>query len=143
MSHPPPSLGLSDSELGSPTDPISPQESLLDDGTNSSKNEVSPLFDFPGYAIPPQRSKPPGVMPASSYFTPSFPFPATPGGLSTGNTIPYAPAPPPPPIYSQFADSTLLPVNEASLIGSHGIRLVYIFSCSWLLLMSSYSQLAS
>ncbi len=123
-SHPPASsVGMSDSELGSPNDPISPQESLIED-TSSNNGAESPLFGFPGYTMPPQRSRPScaATMPASSYFTPSFSFSATPAGLSTGSTIPYTPVPPPP-IYNQFTDSNaVLSANEAPLMTSHGIR---------------------
>ena len=116
-------MGMSDSELGSPNDSISPQESLLED-TSSNNGAESPLFGFPGYTMPPQRSRPScaATMPTSSYFTPSFPFSATSAMLSTGNTVPYAPVQPPP-IYNQFANSNaVLSANEVPLMTSHGIR---------------------
>ncbi len=115
-------MGMSDSELGSPTNPISPQESLLD-GVNNDRDRGesnSPAFvDFSGYPSPPPppRSKPYCTMPASSYFTPSF-FPATPSLSSSTMMPPYVPPPVhPTTVYNQFIDSNSmqLSANEPHL----------------------------
>lgn len=118
-------MGMSDSELGSPTNPISPQESLLD-GVNNDRDRGesdSPTFvDFSGYPSPPPplpRSKPHCTMPASSYYTPSFPFPATPSLSSSTMMPPYVPPPVhPTTVYNhQFGDlnSMQLSANEPHL----------------------------